>query len=138
MASASDYLETNLLDHITGKTAFAKPTASIALCTADPTDAGTGAAMNELPSADGYARVTTAGGDWDAASSPGGATANASAFTFTAVGGAWAQVTHFAILDSGVHGAGNMLIHGALDVAKTAADGESIEFAIGALDLTLA
>jgi len=27
---------------------------------------------------------------------------------------------------------------GALDVAKTAADGESIEFAIGALDLTCA
>ena len=138
MANASDYLEAKLLDHIVGKTSYTMPTAYIALCTADPTDSGTGASMNELPDASGYARVTTAGGDWDAAASPGGATANASKFTFTANGGAWAEVTHFAIVDSAVHGAGNMLIHGALDVTKTAADGESIEFAIGALDLTLA
>ena len=136
MANASNYLETNLLDQIVGKTDYTMPTASIALCTADPTDAGTGASMNELPDASGYARVETAGGDWDAAAD--GATANAAAFTFTANGGAWAEVTHFAIVDSAVHGAGNMLIHGELDVAKTAADGESIEFAIGALDLSLA
>ena len=138
MANASDYLEAKILELVVGKTAFATPTAYIALCTADPTDAGTGASMNELPDANGYARVTTAGGYWDAAVSPGGTIQNASAFTFTASGGAWAEVTHFAILDSGTHGAGNMLVHGALDVAKTAANGESIEFAIGALDLTCA
>ena len=45
--SASDYLELEILDHIFG-VAYAQPTVYLALCTADPTDAGTGASMNEV------------------------------------------------------------------------------------------
>ena len=136
MGSLSNYAEDKILDHLVGKTEFTMPTMYVALCTADPTDAGTGAAMNELADANAYARVETAGGDWDASS--GGAIANAAAITFTAAsGGDWAEATHFAVLDSGTHGAGNMLGHGALDVARTVTEGDVIRFAIGALDITL-
>ena len=135
MGSFSNYLEAKILDQIVGKTDYTMPTAYLALCTSDPTDAGTGASMNEVPSASQYARVTTSGSDWDAAAS--GATANATELSFTEASGSWGTVTHFAIVDSGTHGAGNMLAHGELDESKTVAAGEVVKFAIGALDITL-
>jgi hypothetical protein len=70
MASFSDYAENKILELIVGKTAFATPTAYIALVTTVPTDASTGATLVE-PSTSGtaYARKSTAAGDWNAASS---------------------------------------------------------------------
>jgi len=133
--SFSDYLEDKIPDHITGKTAFDKPTAYIALCDADPTDAGTGANCHEVSDANAYARVTTAGGDWDAAS--GGAVANAAAIEFPEAEGSWGTITHFAIIDSGVHGAGNMLAHGTVNVEKIITTGDTPKFNIGDLDITL-
>ncbi len=136
MGSFSDYTENKVLDHLVGKTSFTMPTSYVALCTADPTDAGTGASMNELPNTLAYARVATVGGDWDAAAA--GAIANATAVTFAAAsGGDWTTVTHFALVDSGTHGAGNMLLHGSLSVSRTVTDGDNAEFAIGNLDVTL-
>ena len=133
--SFSDYLEVELLDMIVGKTDYTMPTAYLALCTADPTDAGTGASMNEVADANAYARVTTDGDDWDAAAS--GATANAKALAFTAASGSWGTITHFALLDSGTHGEGNMLAHGDLTVSKAITSGDTVTFAIGDIDITL-
>ena len=133
--SFSDYSEAKVLDHIVGKTSFTMPTAYVALCTADPTDAGTGASMNEVANANAYARVTTSGSDWDAAAS--GATANAAELSFPEATGSWGTITHFALVDSGTHGAGNMLAHGALDASKAIVSGDIVKFAIGALDITL-
>lgn len=135
MGSFSDFLENEILDHITGKGAYSSPTVYIALCTADPTDAGTGANMNEVANSNAYARVTTSAATWDAASS--GATANAAAITFTAASGSWGTITHFALVDSATHGAGNMLAHGSLSVSKAVGSGDVVEFAIGDLDITL-
>jgi hypothetical protein len=135
MGSFSDYLELAILDQIVGKTDYTMPTAYVALCTADPTDAGTGADMNEVADANGYARVTTSGSDWDAASS--GATANAAELSFPEASGAWGTVTHFALVDSGTHGAGNMLAYGTLDASKAVVDNDIVKFAIGAFDITL-
>lgn len=135
MGSFSNYLEDKILDHITGKTSFTKPTAYIALCTADPTDAGTGAACNEVPDSNSYARVATAPGDWDAAS--GGAVANAAAITFPEASGSWGTITHFAIIDSTTHGAGNMLAHGTVTVSKQITTGDTPKYNIGDLDITL-
>lgn len=136
MASASNYLENKLLDHITGKTAYTKPTVYLALCTADPTDAGTGASMNEVPDAGAYARVATSGATWNAAS--GGSTTNAAAITFTKATGSWGTITHFVLIDSGTHGAGNVIAHGALDASKAVISGDTVEFAIDSIDITLA
>jgi len=135
MGSFSNYAEAKILDHIVGKTSFTMPTAYIALCTADPTEAGTGASITEVADANAYARVTTAGSDWDAAAA--GATANAAAIEFTEASGSWGTVTHFAILDSATHGAGNMLAYGALTASKAVTDGDTVIFAIGDLSATL-
>ena len=74
--SFSDYLEAALLDEIVGKTAYTMPTAYAALFTVAPSDAGGGTEV----SGGSYARVSTAGGDWNAAAS--GAIDNANAITF--------------------------------------------------------
>lgn len=124
--SFSNYLEIELLDQIVGKTDYTMPTAYVALCTADPTDAGTGAAMNEVADANAYARVSTAGADWNAAAA--GSISNANDISFTEATGAWGTVTHFAIVDNTTHGAGNVLVHGSLAASKAVASGDTVKF----------
>ena len=131
--SKSDYLENKVLDHCVGKTAFTMPTTYLALCTADPTDAGTGASMNEVADSGSYARKATAG-LWAAASS--GAIANNAAITFTEATGSWGTITHWALVDSGTHGAGNVLYHGSLDSSQAIVSGNTVQVPSGDLDIT--
>lgn len=131
MGSFGDYWEDEVLDHLFGKGSYTPPTIYVALSTADPTDDGSGASE---PSGSGYARVETAGADWDASS--GGATANANAITFPEASGSWGTVTHFALYDAATDG--NMLAHGALTASKTISSGETPRFAAGDLDVSLA
>jgi hypothetical protein len=128
--SFANYLENKVLDHITGKTSYTKPTAYIGLSTANPTDDASGLAE---PSGNGYARVTTSGSDWAAAAS--GATSNAAAITFPEASGSWGTITHFAIFDAASDG--NMLAYGALSSSETIDSGETPRFSIGELDITL-
>lgn len=130
MGSFNDYTEAAVLDHITGKTLFTKPTAYVGLSTADPTDDASGLAE---PSGNNYSRVTTSGSDWDAAAS--GATANAAALTFPEASGSWGTVTHFALFDAA--SAGNMLCHGTLGASRVIVSGQTPRFAIGEFDITL-
>jgi len=137
MGSFGDYAENKILDHITGKTSFTKPTAFIGLSTADPADDGSGLAEPTIPTG-GYARIETEGADWDAAAA--GAVANAAALAFPISTDAWSTgetpLTHFAIFDAA--SGGNMLAHGALDTPRTVdAAGITLSFAIGELDITL-
>lgn len=133
MGSFSDFLELELLDHVFMKGAYTPPTnIHVALCTADPTDAGTGSTITE-PSGGSYARVSTAGTDWDAAAS--GAIANATVIQFPQATGDWGTITHFALIDAA--SAGNMIGHGTLSVSKTVGSGDTAKFAIGELDVTL-
>jgi hypothetical protein len=134
--SISNYAELELLDHIMGIGAYSAPTVYIALCTADPTDAGTGASMNEVANSNGYARVAIAADFGTPAAA--GAVSNDGQIDFAAAsGGSWGTITHFALLDSGTHGAGNMLWYGALSASKTVEDGDTVNFAIGNLTITL-
>lgn len=138
MGSFADYLEDALLDHVTGVANLASLTddVHIALCTATVVDSDTGATITEVVNSFSYARVTTtSASDWDAAS--GGATANKAAITFPAASGSWGTVTDFAALDSATHGAGNLLFYGVLTVSKAVTSGDTVEFAIGDLDVTL-
>jgi len=130
MGSFADYLENKLLDHIVGKTAFTMPTCYVGLSTADPLDTGAGLAE---PSGGSYARVATAGGDWNAAAA--GAIDNANDITFPEATGDWGTITHFALFDAAT--AGNMLAHGSLTTSKHIESGEVAKFAAGDLDLTL-
>ncbi len=128
--SFSNYLETNLLDQIVGKTDFTMPTAYVALFVGDPLDTGAGGAE---VSGNNYARVSTAGGDWNAAAS--GSIDNANAVTFPQASGSWGTVDYFALYDAS--SAGNLLASGALDTSKAVGSGDTPEFAAAALAITL-
>lgn len=130
MGSFSNYLENKVLDHIVGKASYTAPTAYLALSTADPLD--TGASIAE-PSGNGYARKSTAAGDWNSAAS--GSISNANDITFAAASGSWGTITHFAIFDSLT--TGNMLLHGQLTVQKAVSNGDTVKFAAGDLVITL-
>lgn len=125
MGSHSDYAELKELDHIVGKTAFPMPTCYVGLSTADPLDTGAGLAE---PSGDGYARVATAAGDWNAAAA--GANSNANDITFPQATGSWGTITHFALFDAA--SAGNMLAHSILTTQKVIDNGDTAKFAGGA------
>jgi hypothetical protein len=108
MGSLSDYAENELLDHLFNAAYSPAATIYLALCTADPTDAGTGAAMNEVADAGNYARTAITFG----AAAVRRITQNADV-DFPQANAAWGTITHWSILDGGTHGAGNMLAHGA-------------------------
>jgi hypothetical protein len=106
----SDYLENEILDHV-------------------PSDTGGGTELTSA--ATGYERV--AQDVWDAGS--GGATENTSAVTFTTAGAAWGTIVAAGIFDASA--AGNLLWWGTLTTNKSVGNGDQVEFAIGAIDVTL-
>ena len=127
MTAATDYLENELLDHVLGTGAFTMPVAAyLGLFTAAPSDAGGGTEV----AGNGYARQDVTFG---AAAS--GTSSNTAQHTFTASGGNWGSITHFALFDALT--VGNMLIWGALTTARPINDGESLVLAIGDLDISL-
>lgn len=130
MAALSDHAEKLLLDWLMTTGSATRPTNwYVALYTAAPSDSGGGTEV----SGSGYARQSAT---FAAASTPGGTTSNTNAVTFTAAGGSWGSVTHLGIFDA--LSGGNLLWHGALVAPKTIADGDTLEFAIGNIDLTIA
>src|SRR3990170_4352358 len=137
MSQMSDYLEVEIRKHIFRTGSFTKPTVlAIALCTAAPTDALTGATITEVANSYAYARqaLNPLDANWTAPDSTGGVTANASLITFPAAsGGNWGTITHIAICDSAAWGAGNMLFYGALTASKTITDGEQFKINAGSL-----
>lgn len=130
MAALSDYAEKLLLDWLMTNGSATRPTAwYVALYTAAPSDSGGGTEV----SGNGYSRQAVT---MDAATSPGGTTSNTGAVSFTASGGNWGTITHIGIHDAST--AGNLLWHGAMTASKTVADGDTLEFSIGNIDLTIA
>jgi len=128
MAAMSDYLERKLLDHTLGTASYTHPSqAYLALHTADPTDAGSGAEV----SGGSYARQTI---DFNAAAGTGGAVTNSTEENFTGMPAC--TVTHIGIWDAS--SSGNLLYHGAVSASKTVADGDTISLAAGQLTVTLA
>jgi len=130
MGSFSDYLESELLDHLFGKGSYTPPTIYVALSTANPLDDGSGLAE---PSGNNYARVQTAATDWNAASS--GFIDNAAVIGFNEATGNWGNITHFALMDAA--SGGNLLVHGALSTSKSIGTGDTAEFAAGDLGVSL-
>jgi hypothetical protein len=128
MSALSDHAEDLLLDWLMTSGTATRPTAwYLALFTAAPSDAGGGTEV----STGGYARQTIA---FSAAS--GGVTSNSADVSFTASGANYGTVTHIGIFDAST--GGNLLWHGAMTASKTVEDGDTITFAAGNVDLTLA
>lgn len=142
MSAMSDYLEVELRKHIFRTGSFTKPTVlGVSLCSASPTDAGTGASQSELTSTGSYDRedVPPLDANWSGASATTGVTDNVADITYTTATANWsATVSHTAINDSATIGAGNMLMHGALSASKTVSSGDIFKFPAGAFDVTFA
>jgi hypothetical protein len=130
MAALSDYAEKLLLDWSMTTGSATRPTAwYVALYTSAPTDAGGGTEV----SGGGYARQSVT---FAAATSGAGTTSNTGDVSWTASGAAFGTVVAIGIFDA-VSG-GNLLWHGNMTASKTIADGDTLEFSAGNIDLTLA
>lgn len=126
MSSFSDFLENELLDHVFRNAAYTSPSAVyLALYTANPTDAGGGTEV----STGGYSRQAITFG-----AASGGAIANTSAVSFTASGASFGTVTGVGIFDAST--AGNLLAWDAI-TSVAVADGDTLNFPIGDIDVTL-
>lgn len=135
MAALSDYAENLILNWLmrggtSGGQTDAPSSLHLALFTAAPNDAGGGTEV----SGNGYGRQTVT---FDAATGTGGTTSNSANVTFTASGGNFGLVTHIGIFDAST--SGNLLWHGAMaGSGKQVNAGDSIQFAAGSIDLTIA
>jgi len=142
MSAASNYLETNLLDHSLGTASFTSPSTVYVGLFKSTVDAATtlanleaGTLTDEVPTAGStaYARQTIT---FNSASSPGGTATNNGAVTFPTATANWGDVTHIALLDAS--SSGNVLYAGALDSTKTVETGDSFVIQDQNLTITLA
>ena len=135
MAALSDYAENLILNWLmrggtSGGQTDAPSSVYLALFTAAPSDSGGGTEC----SGNGYSRQTVA---FAAATGTGGTTSNSGNVTFTASGGNFGLVTHIGIFDAST--SGNLIWHGAMaGSGKQVNAGDSIQFATGSIDLTIA
>ena len=126
MSSFSDYTENRVLDHLFRAVASTAPaTVYLALFTVAPTDAGGGTQVT----GGGYARQAITFG-----AASGGAIANTVAVSFTASGAAYGAVVAVGIFDALT--VGNMLAWAPITSA-TVNDGDTLQFPIGDIDVTL-
>ena len=131
MAALSDVAEKLLLDWLMTTGTATRPTAwYVALYTLAPSDSGGGTEV----SGGGYARQSVT---FDAAATPGGTTSNNNVVQFTASGADFGTITHIGI-HSASSGAGNLLWHGAMTASRVVNDGDTLEFSVGNIDLTIA
>jgi len=134
MGSFTDFLENELLDHTFGTGDWASPThLYIALSLSTLDDTVTGTIPGEVT---GGAYVRKICDTWDAAS--GGATENSQVVTFAQATADWGTITDFAIVTSITAGSGDVIAYGALTADKLVESGDTLKFATGDLDVTLA
>lgn len=127
MSDFSDYLENELLDHVFRNAAYSSPSAVyLALFTTAPTDAGGGTEV----STGGYAREAITFG-----AASGGAIANTSAVEFTASGANFGTILAVGIFDAST--SGNLLAWNEI-TSVVINDGDTLNFPIGDIDVTLA
>lgn len=144
MSAMSDYLENKMVDQLfRGQTAPTTSTLYVALLTAAPSDSGGGTEV----SGGAYARVavtssltnwagTQSAGSTTASSGTSGQTSNNIAITFPTPSSTWGTATHFGIYDAST--GGNLLFHGALSIAKTINESDTVTFPVGTLSVTFA
>lgn len=144
MSAMSDFLENRLIDQLfRGQAAPTTTTLHVGLLTAAPSDSGGGTEV----SGGSYARVavssslanwagTQSAGSTVASSGSGGQTSNNVAITFPTPTAGWGNVTHFGIYDAST--GGNLLFWGALTIAKTINQADTVTFPAASLSITFA
>ena len=124
--SFSNYLETKVLDHVFGGTAYtAASTLYLALHTSNPDEDDSGTEV----SGGGYARQTVA------FTTSGNTTSNTAAVEYDTATANYGTVTHVGVYDAST--AGNLLAYAALSSSKTIETGDVFRVPAGDLDITL-
>ena len=126
--SFSNYLETEILDHVFGAAAYTAPaTLYVALHTANPDEDGSGAEVST--SGTGYVRQTVT------FTTSGNTTSNDAAVEFPTATANYGTVSHVGVWDAST--AGNLLAYAALSSSKTIETGDVFRIPAGDLDITL-
>lgn len=124
--SFTNYLETEILDHVFAGAAYTAPsTKYLALFTGAPGETGGGTEV----SGGGYARQTVA------FTTSGNTTSNNAAVEFPTATANYGTVTHVAVFDAST--SGNMMAYAALSSNKTIETGDVFRVPSGDLDITL-
>jgi threonine dehydrogenase-like Zn-dependent dehydrogenase len=126
--SFSNYLETEILDHVFGAAAYTAPaTLYVALHTANPDEDGSGAEVTT--SGTGYSRQTVT------FTTSGNTTSNDAAVEFPTATANYGTVSHVGVWDAST--AGNLLAYAALSSSKTIETGDVFRIPASDLDITL-
>lgn len=124
--SFSNYLETKVLDHVFGGTAYTAPaTLYLGLFTSNPNEDGSGTEV----SGGGYARQSVA------FTISGNTASNTAAVEYPTATANYGTVTHVGIYDAS--SAGNLIAYAALTSSKTIETGDVFRVPTGDLDITL-
>jgi len=124
--SFSNYLETELLDHVFAGNAYTSPTTVyVGLFTSNPDEDGSGTEV----SGGSYARQTAT------FTVSGNTATTTAAIEFPTATGTWGTVTHIGIYDA--VSAGNLLAYAALTSSKSIASGDVFRIPTGDIDITL-
>ena len=124
--SFSNYLETELLDHVFAGNAYSAPAAVyVGLFTSNPDEDGSGTEV----SGGSYARQS---GSFTVSGNTATTTA---AIEFPTATATWGTITHIGIYDAS--SAGNLLAYAALTASKAIASGDVFRIPTGDIDITL-
>jgi hypothetical protein len=125
--SFTNFLETEILDHVFAGAAYTAPgTKYLALFTAIAD--GEAGSVTEL-SGNAYARQTVA------FTTSGNTTSNNAAVEFPTATGNWGTVTHVGVYDAST--SGNLMAYATLSASKTIETGDVFRVPSGDLDITL-
>ena len=130
--SLTNYGENAWMNHLFGTAYSPVATIYIALATANPDEAATGAAMNECANANNYTRKAIT---FAAAASR--KVVQTGIVTFNQATGAWGTVTHWALVDTGTYGAGNVLAYGAFTSSFSPVSGNTPSIADGQVQVEI-
>lgn len=124
--SFTNFLETEILDHVFGGAAYTAPTTHyLALYTAAPGETGGGTEL----SGNAYARQSVA------FTTTGNTTSNTAAVEYPTATASWGTVTHIGVFDALT--GGNLMAYATLTVSKTIDSGDVFRVPTGDLDITL-
>lgn len=126
--SFSNFLETEILDHVFGAAAYTAPgTMYLALYTTAPGEAGGGTEVSTSGTA--YARETVA------FTVTGNTASNTAAVEYATATAAFGTVTHVGVMDALT--SGNLMAYATLASSKTISTGDVFRVPAGDLDITL-
>ena len=130
MCSFSNYLESNILNHIFGKSNYSATDVYVGLLHLEPNEDGTSVCE---PVSSSYARVKTNVSSWDIAVE--GLMENVGNITFPMACEKWGLVTYFGLFDT--QSGGNILAYGRLSPSITINSGDIPRFGPGDLIISL-